>query len=296
MRTGSASCRGNVAALVKPPSPARRELSTWTAGEVRDFLEAVADDRLMPAYRLLASTGMRRGEVLGLRWSDVDLAKGRLTVKRSLTVVDDTLMWSSPKTSRSRRSLSLDPETIAVLRAHRTRQAEEKLAAGPAWADDDLVFCNELGQPLHSDRFTRAFSAAVRRSSTRTIRLHDLRHFAATALAAGIPVRTVAGRLGHANPETAHTTCMRTSSKRPTNTQLRCSVRSSLVPERRPRSRRRIDGRNERFECPLRHHQAPTQTQVRQLVACHELVGMGARDAQATPCLLDRPHESLVVV
>ena len=120
----------NVAALVKPPSPVRRELSTWTAEDVRDFLEAVADDRLMPAYRLLASTGMRRGEALGLRWSDLDLGKSRLTVNRSLTVVDDALVWSSPKTTRSRRTLSLDPETISVLRAHRRRQAEEKLAAG----------------------------------------------------------------------------------------------------------------------------------------------------------------------
>lgn len=189
----------NVATLVKPPVPVRAELSTWTAGEVRRFLDAVADDRLMPAYRLLASTGMRRGEALGLRWSDVDLSEARLVVNRSLTAVDEALVWSPPKTSRSRRSLSLDPETVAILRAHRTRQAEEKLAAGPAWVDQDLVFCNELGRPLHPNRFTRAFAAAVRRSGARPIRLHDLRHTWATlALQASVHPKVVSERLGHA--------------------------------------------------------------------------------------------------
>jgi integrase len=189
----------NAAALVKPPAAVRTELSTWTADDVRAFLGAVADDRLMPAYRLLASTGMRRGEVLGLCWSDVDLAKVRLTVHRSLTVVDRALVWSSPKTPRSRRTLSLDPETVSVLRAHRTGQAKEKLAAGAAWIDDDLVFCNDGGGALHPDRFTRAFGAAVRRSGLRPIRLHDLRHTWATlALQAGVHPKVVSERLGHA--------------------------------------------------------------------------------------------------
>ncbi len=189
----------NVAALVKPPAPVRAELSTWTAEEMRQFLAAVADDRLMPAFRLLASTGMRRGEVLGLRWSDVDLARSRLRVNRSFTAVDEALVWASPKTTRSRRTLSLDPETVGVLRAHRARQTEEKLEAGPAWIEDGLVFCNELGGPLQPDRFTRAFTAAARRSGMRPIRLHDLRHTWATlALQAGIHPKVVSERLGHA--------------------------------------------------------------------------------------------------
>jgi integrase len=189
----------NVATLVKPPAPVRAELSTWTAADVREFLAAVEDDRLMPAYRLLVSTGMRRGEVLGLRWSDVDLGKARLTVNRSLTVVDQRLVWSSPKTPRSRRSLSLDPETVAVLRAHRARQAKEKLVAGPAWTDDDLVFCNEFGEPLHPNRFTRSFRTAVGQAGVRPIRLHDLRHTWATlALQAGVHPKVVSERLGHA--------------------------------------------------------------------------------------------------
>jgi len=153
----------------------------------------------MPAYRLLAATGMRRGEMLGLRWTDFDLVVGRLTINRSLTVVDGALVWSSPKTARSRRSLSLDPETVAVLRSHKVRQVEEQLAAGPAWIGEDLVFCDELGGPLQPDQFTRAFGRAVARADVPVIRLHDLRHTWATqALQAGVHPKVVSERLGHA--------------------------------------------------------------------------------------------------
>jgi integrase len=136
----------NVAALVKPPVPVRHEIATWTADEVRRFLGAVEGDRLAPAYRLLAATGMRRGEALGLHWANVDLDAARIVVNRSLTVVNDEMVWASPKTSRSRRSLSLDADTVVVLRAHRRRQLEERLNAGELWQDNDLVFCNETGK------------------------------------------------------------------------------------------------------------------------------------------------------
>jgi integrase len=189
----------NVAALVTPPAPVRAELQTWDAAEVRTFLASVHDDRNGPAYRLLATTGMRRGEALGLRWSDVDLDAARVTINRSLSVVDSELVWSSPKTSRSRRSVSLDPDTTASLRAQRRRQLEERVAAGDAWDDADLVFCDPLGGPLHPDRFTRAFGSAARRAGVKQIRLHDLRHTWATlALQAGIHPKVVSERLGHA--------------------------------------------------------------------------------------------------
>ena len=99
----------NVAALVKPPAPVRHELDTWTADEVRVFLGAVGSDRLAPAYRLLVTTGMRRGEVLGLHWANVDLDGARVVVNRSLTVVNDEMVWASPKTSRSRRTAFVGP-------------------------------------------------------------------------------------------------------------------------------------------------------------------------------------------
>ncbi len=189
----------NVAALVKPPSPERAELHTWTADEVRTFLQSVATERLAAAYRLLATTGMRRGEVLGLRWACVDLDTGRVFVNRSLSVVRNELMWSSPKTARSRRSLSLDDMTVTALRDHRRRQNEERLALGESWSDNDLVFCNQAGGELHPNQFSRRFTAAARRAGVQPIRLHDLRHTWATlALQAGVHPKVVSERLGHA--------------------------------------------------------------------------------------------------
>ena len=102
----------NVAALVKPPAPVRHDLVTWTADEVRTFLAGVEGDRMAPAYRLLASTGMRRGEALGLHWSNVDLDAARIVVNRSLTLVNEELVWASPKTARSRRSLRWIPRRL----------------------------------------------------------------------------------------------------------------------------------------------------------------------------------------
>jgi integrase len=189
----------NVAALVKPPVPTRPELATWSAAEVRMFLAAVEGDRNSTAYRLLVTTGMRRGEVVGLQWSYVDVDAGRIVVNRSLTVVNDKLVWSTPKTARSRRTVALDPETVASLRRHRRRQIEERGAAGELWHDNDLVFCDDVGRELHPDRFTRAFGAAVKRAGVKRIRLHDLRHTWATlALQAGIHPKVVSERLGHA--------------------------------------------------------------------------------------------------
>ena len=190
----------NVAALVKAPAPRRPELSTWNAAEMRTFLAAMHGDRHEAAYRLIASTGMRRGEALGLRWSDVDLGAGRVTICRTLSVIDNEFVWSQPKTARSRRSVSLDPETVATLKAHRARQLEGRIAAGDVWNDADLVFCDQLGGALHPDRFTRAFGSAARRAGVKQIRLHDLRHTWATlALQAGVHPKVVSERLGHAS-------------------------------------------------------------------------------------------------
>jgi integrase len=189
----------NVAALVKAPTAERSEMATWTADEVRHFLDHVAGDRLAPVYRLIITTGMRRGEALGLRWSDVDLAGARLSVNRSLTTLGGKPAWSLPKTARSRRQVSLDPDTVEILRAHRVRQLEERLAAGEAWQDDDLVFCNEDGTVLHPDHVTKAFRRRAREAGLSVLRLHDLRHTWATlALQAGVHPKVVSDRLGHA--------------------------------------------------------------------------------------------------
>jgi integrase len=147
-----------------------------------------------------ATTGTRRGEALGLRWSDVDLAAGRLSIVQTVTTVRDKMVMSPPKTARSRRSVSLDPGLVATLRDHRRRQNEERLRAGEAWSGTgDLVFTNEVGEPVHPSALSRLFESSVRRSGLPRIRLHDLRHtYPTVALAAGVHPKIVSERLGHA--------------------------------------------------------------------------------------------------
>lgn len=137
---------------------------------------------------------------LGVGWSDVDLRAGRLHVRRSLVCVTHEPQYSTTKTAKSRRAIALDPATVAALRAHRTTQAAEKLAAGAAYQDADLLFCDRRGGALHPERFTRSFQEQVARPGLPRIRLQDLRHTWATlALQAGIHPKIVSERLGHAN-------------------------------------------------------------------------------------------------
>ena len=190
----------NSAAAAKPPVPPKYEHTTWTAEQLAQFLDSIEGERLAAAFVLLATTGMRRGEALGLRWGDVDLAAGRLSIVQTITTVRDKMVMSPPKTARSRRSVSLDPVTVAALREHRRRQNEERLRAGEAWFGiGDLVFTNEVGEPVHPSALSRLFVSSVRRSRLPMIRLHDLRHtYATVALAAGVHPKIVSERLGHA--------------------------------------------------------------------------------------------------
>lgn len=162
------------------------------------FLAATRDDRLHPLWRLLLATGLRRGEALGLRWDDLDLARGLLYVRRSLTVADGRPLVQLPKTARSRRAVPLDAGTVAALRAHAARQAAEAHAAGEAWTPSNSVFTTPLGTPLHPDNVSEAFRRTVRALPLRPIRLHSLRHTCATlALAQGAHPKVVADLLGH---------------------------------------------------------------------------------------------------
>ena len=143
---------------------------------------------------------MRRGELLGIQWSDVDLGRARIAVRRSLVTVGHEVVVSEPKTAKGRRSVALDPATVASLKVWRLHQAAERLAWGPAWIDSGLVFTREDGRPLHPREVTRAFSRHVLAAGVPIIRLHDLRHTHATlALAAGVHPKVVQERHGHAN-------------------------------------------------------------------------------------------------
>jgi integrase len=139
-------------------------------------------------------TGMRRGEVLGLRWADLDLDKARLAVRHTLISIAYKVTESTPKTHQA-RVVDLDPETVRQLHAHRTSQHQ------PADGAAGLVFCRPDGSPLHPQSFTEAFDRAVANAGLPRIRLHDLRHTHATiALRAGVPVKIISERLGHSTP------------------------------------------------------------------------------------------------
>jgi integrase len=173
----------------------------WDAIELRQFLDDLAGHRLMPAYYLAANTGMRRGEVLGLRWNDVDLEKARLSVRQAVISVAYDVQIADVKTGSSRRTIDLDPRTVSVLREWRKRQLEERLLLGELHQDHGLTFSRPEGSPLHPDFFSQSFERLVARSGLPAIRLHDLRHTHATLLLrAGVPVKVVSERLGHASP------------------------------------------------------------------------------------------------
>jgi len=190
----------NPAELVRPPRAARPVTGTWTAEQVGTFLRVVDGDRLRALWALLATTGMRRGEALGLNWGDVDLGAGTVTIRRALVVVGYEMQTSEPKTAAGMRLVHLHPQARDYLAAHRTAQVQERLVAGPAWNDTGFVFTTEAGEPLHPDRVTKLFGQIIRVAGVPVIRLHDLRHTVATlALTAGVHTKIVQELLGHAN-------------------------------------------------------------------------------------------------
>ena len=190
----------NAAAAARPPAVDHKDRVTWSSEELGEFLESVRDDRLYPVFVVLATTGMRRGEVLGLRWRDVDFDAGDLAIANTRTPVKSEIVTGPPKTARSRRQVFLDEWTIDVLRAQRRAQAADRLAAGPAWsAVEDYVFTDEVGVPLNPNSVSKRFDTIVRKSGLQRIRLHDLRHtYATVALKAGVHPKVVSERLGHA--------------------------------------------------------------------------------------------------
>ncbi len=193
----------NPAERAKPPRPARRstrQLGAWEASELAAFLNCVHDTRLEAVWRLAAMTGMRRGEILGLRWADLDLDAARLSVRHAVVAVAYEVLDSTPK-SHNARVIDLDQETVWLLGRHRKQQDDEREVWGKDYDDHDLVVAKQNGTPIHPHSFSQTFERLIKRSDIRTIRLHDLRHTHATlALKAGVPVKVISERLGHESP------------------------------------------------------------------------------------------------
>ena len=192
----------NAAQAADPPrlsGTSQHAMRTWSPEQLRGFFDGIATHRLAAGYLLAATTGMRRGEVLGLRWSDLDFDERHLHVRQTVLSVNYELTIGHPKTRRGERRITLDPETLRVLREHRTAQHHEKDLLGSGYRDSDLVFARENGDPVHPDYFSQTFDRTVKRLGLPKIRLHDLRHTHATlGLKAGVPIKVMSDRLGHA--------------------------------------------------------------------------------------------------
>ena len=175
------------------------EAQTWDTGQVKAFLAASADDPLHLLYRIVLLFGPRRGEVVGMRWSDVDLAAGSIQVERPLLLGSDGVYESTPKTRAGARTYWLDPLTVKLLDQHGRDQRKARMAAGPAWQDHGLVFCHEDGTPWRPDHVYRRFQAIARQAGLPVIKLHEGRHTAVSnQFDAGVHPELTQRTVGHA--------------------------------------------------------------------------------------------------
>lgn len=190
----------NVTELVDVPRRITPEYVTWDRGQARAFLAVSDRDDLAALWRLALLTGMRRGEILALRWDDIDTARGALSVKRTLSRGNaGSFDFGSPKSGKGRQ-IELSPSVTEGLHQHRVRQVEKRLAVGTSYNDLGLVFADALGRPLHPNTLRRCFLRLIKEAGVPMLRLHDLRHTSATLmLAGGEHPKVVSERLGHSN-------------------------------------------------------------------------------------------------
>lgn len=188
----------NVAALVDPPRTVRHQVRPLSPEQAWAFIEYTRDDRLGPLFHVAIASGLRQGELLGLRWQDVDLSAGTLTVRHAMQRVNGKPTLVEPKTALSRRTVTLPASAVAALRVQHDRQAFERAAAGEKWQEWNLVFASGIGTPLEPSNVTHRLQALLADAGLPRQRFHDLRHCAASLLlAGGVAARTIMGILGH---------------------------------------------------------------------------------------------------
>jgi integrase len=195
----------NVATLVDPPAVKRPTTALpLSAEEAKRVLATARAHRNSARWTVALAVGLRQSEALGLRWADVDLDKGTLTVRRGLhRAARQGLVYAEPKADRSRRTPALPQQLVAALRVHRVAQREERSTAGPLWEDNDLVFAQPNGRPIERKSDWHAWKRLLAEAGVREVRLHDGRHTAATLLLSeGVHPRVVMEVLGHAQMRT----------------------------------------------------------------------------------------------
>jgi integrase len=192
----------NVSEAVKAPSPASKEMRTLSADQVRAMLRAAQGDRLEALYVLAVHTGMRQGELLALKWPDVNLRDGRVSIRRTITKSGGRLLLGEPKTAKSRRTITLTTGSLNALRAHRKRQLTGMMQHMGLWQDHELVFASEAGTLINPTNLRKRHFASLRERAglPADTRFHDLRHTCATLLLGkGVHPKFVQELLGHTN-------------------------------------------------------------------------------------------------
>ncbi|TAN26916.1 MAG: site-specific integrase [Actinomycetota bacterium] len=190
----------NVASLTRPPKATRKEGRTLTPEQARHLLDTLKGHRSETLYALMLSTGLRRGEALGLKWDDFNPKEGTVSIRRQLTRENGSLATKDTKTARSRRSINLPTRVVEDLKAHKVRQARERLELGPAWQDTGYIFTSSVGTPLDPRNLNREFKIVCQKASLGDWHPHELRHSAASLmLAQGVKIQVVSEVLGHSS-------------------------------------------------------------------------------------------------
>ncbi len=201
--TAGVILRNPADAVSAPSAKATTERRALTEDEIANLLTASRGSRYDAPIRITLATGMRQGELLAIRWEDMDLDAGLVTVRRTLSYVSGEIMFRAPKTANSRRTIEISGPTIQLLRAHRIRQAEHRLQLGTLWQENGLVFPSLIGTPWLARPFYRGYRGVLARSEIRdvaSVNWHTLRHTAASQwLRRGADVFSVSRRLGHAS-------------------------------------------------------------------------------------------------
>jgi integrase len=191
----------NVAKNLRMTFRYRPRFKPLTAGEARAVLRAASSDRLYALYAVALAVGLRRGEALGVRWSDIDFGEAVLTVRQAVHRVDGQLTVGPVKTADSERAVALPKSLVSALLAHREAQAAQRATAGARWTDHDLVFPTTIGTPMDPRNLNRHFAALCDSAGVRRVRFHDLRHSCATLLyEQGVRIENIQDVLGHSSP------------------------------------------------------------------------------------------------